>query len=76
MNEFQKDGMKEQARGKAQNVGGKIKEAAGNLTGREDWEAEGEADQVEGNIRDSAGRVTRKVGDAADDLGDALKGKK
>ena len=76
MNQFQKDGAEEQARGKAQKVGGRIEEAAGNLTGREDWEAEGEADQVEGDLRDDAGRVTRKVGDAAEDIGDAFKGKK
>ena len=76
MNEFQKEGMKDQAAGKAKNVGGRIKEAAGNLTGREDWEAEGEADQVEGDVQDAGGRISRKVGDAAEDIKDAFKGKK
>jgi len=75
MNEFQKEGLKEQAGGKAQDIGGKIKEAAGKVTGRADLEAEGEADQAEGSLRDAGGHVTRKVGDAAEDIKDAFKGK-
>jgi len=75
MNELEKDGAKEQAGGKFQKVKGRVKEAAGNLTGNEDLEAEGEADQVEGNIRDKVGEAGRKIGGAADRLEDKLTGK-
>lgn len=75
MNELEKKGIREQAGGKGQQVKGRIKEAAGNLTGREDWEAEGEADQAEGQVRDKVGEAGRKVGHAADRLEDKLTGK-
>jgi uncharacterized protein YjbJ (UPF0337 family) len=76
MNEFQKEGAKEQVGGKMDNLKGKIKEGAGKLTGDRDLEAEGEVDQAKGNIRDNMGRGARKLGDAAEDVKDAFKGKK
>jgi uncharacterized protein YjbJ (UPF0337 family) len=75
MNDLEREGAREQLGGKGQKVKGRIKEAAGNLTGREDWEAEGEADQAEGNVRDKVGEAGRKVGHAADRLEDKLTGK-
>jgi uncharacterized protein YjbJ (UPF0337 family) len=54
--------------GAAKNIGGKIKEAAGNLTGDEKLKAEGKADQV-------AGKVQNAVGGAKDSVRDAVKGK-
>nr|WP_314436401.1 CsbD family protein [uncultured Brevundimonas sp.] len=50
--------------GAAKNIGGKIKEAAGKVTGDRKLEAEGKADQV-------AGKVQNAVGGAKD----ALRGK-
>lgn len=44
---------------------GRVKEAAGNLTGNKDLEREGKVDQVVGNIKEA-------VGDAADKVKDAL----
>ena len=76
MNEFQKEGAKEQVGGKMDKLKGKIKEGAGKVTGDRDLEAEGEADQAEGTVRDNVGRGTRKVGDAAEDIKDAFKGRK
>ena len=75
MNELEKDGAREELGGKGQKVKGRIKEAAGNLTGREDWEAEGEADQAEGTIREKVGEAGRKIGQAADRVEDKLTGK-
>jgi len=75
MNELEKDGTREELGGKGQKVKGRIKEAAGNLTGREDWEAEGEADQAEGTIREKVGEAGRKIGQAADRVEDELTGK-
>lgn len=51
--------------GVAKNIGGKIKEAAGKLTGDEKLKAEGRADQVAGKVQNAVGGVK-----------DALKGDK
>lgn len=51
--------------GAAKNIGGKIKEAAGKLTGDEKLKAEGRADQVAGKVQNAVGGVK-----------DALKGDK
>lgn len=50
--------------GAAKNIGGKIKEAAGKLTGDEKLKAEGRAEQVEGKAQNAFGG-----------LKDTLKGK-
>jgi uncharacterized protein YjbJ (UPF0337 family) len=41
--------------GAAKNMGGKVKEAAGNVTGDEKLKAEGKADQVEGKVQNAVG---------------------
>ena len=41
--------------GAARNIGGKIKEAAGKVTGDHKLEAEGKADQVEGKVQNAVG---------------------
>lgn len=51
--------------GAAKNIGGKIKEAAGKLTGDEKLKAEGRADQISGKVQNAVGGVK-----------DALKGDK
>ncbi|OMG59763.1 MULTISPECIES: CsbD family protein [Brevundimonas] len=51
--------------GAAKNMGGKLKEAAGKLTGDEKLKAEGRADQVAGKIQNAVGGVK-----------DALKGER
>ncbi|MBD7942000.1 CsbD family protein [Brevundimonas guildfordensis] len=51
--------------GAAKNIGGKVKEAAGKVTGDEKLKAEGRADQVEGKVQNAVGGVK-----------DALKGDK
>ena len=43
--------------GAAKNMGGKIKEAAGNITGDEKLKAEGKADQVSGKIQNAVGGI-------------------
>ncbi len=50
--------------GAVKNIGGKIKEAAGKVTGDEKLKAEGRADQVEGKAQNAFGG-----------LKDTLKGK-
>ena len=48
---------------------------AGKLTGDRDLEAEGQVDQAEGTIRDKAGKAIHGAADAAERLGDKLKGR-
>ena len=43
--------------GAAKNIGGKVKEAAGKLTGDEKLKAEGRAEQVEGKVHNAVGGV-------------------
>ncbi|MGQ3015759.1 CsbD family protein [Phenylobacterium sp.] len=57
---------KDQAEGAAKDMGGKVKEAAGKLTGNERLEAEGHMDQA-------AGKVQKGVGDLKEGARDALK---
>jgi uncharacterized protein YjbJ (UPF0337 family) len=43
--------------GVARNMGGKVKEQAGKLTGDSKTEAEGKADQVKGKIQNTIGGI-------------------
>ncbi len=43
--------------GAAKNIGGKIKEGVGNITGDEKLKAEGKAEQVEGKVQNTVGGI-------------------
>ena len=43
--------------GAAKNMGGKVKEATGDVTGDEKLKAEGKADQVEGKVQNAVGGI-------------------
>ena len=43
--------------GAAKNIGGKIKEGVGKVTGDEKLKAEGRADQVEGKVQNTVGGI-------------------
>lgn len=43
--------------GAVKTLGGKVKEAAGKLTGDEKLKAEGRADQIEGKVQNAVGGV-------------------
>jgi uncharacterized protein YjbJ (UPF0337 family) len=45
---------------------GRIKEAAGSLTGDESLKDEGRADQAKSSVKDAVDKVADKVKDAAD----------
>ena len=49
--------------GAAKNIGGKVKEAAGKVTGDTKLQAEGKADQVEGKVQNAVGGVTDSLRD-------------
>ena len=48
---------KERVKGSAQNVKGKIKEAAGKAVGDEKLKAEGRGDQFAGKVRNTVGGI-------------------
>ncbi|MCB8836973.1 CsbD family protein [Aurantimonas sp. VKM B-3413] len=54
---------KNEVKGGAKEVGGKIKEAVGGATNDRDMEVEGQADQVEGKTQKNYGKVKDAVRD-------------
>jgi uncharacterized protein YjbJ (UPF0337 family) len=63
---------KDEMRGRADQVKGKIKESVGDATDDERLREEGEADQAAGNVEETFGKGRRKVGEALNDLGDKI----
>ena len=59
--------------GKTDVVKGRIKEAAGALTGNEKLRAEGRTDQAVGNVKQAAQKVVDVVADAAKKTAKAAK---
>jgi uncharacterized protein YjbJ (UPF0337 family) len=60
-------GIEDSAEGKAKDLKGKIKDAAGSLTGDTSLEAEGKIDQLKGKAQDPMGKVERKIDRLDDD---------
>jgi uncharacterized protein YjbJ (UPF0337 family) len=59
--------------GKGDQLKGKLKQAAGDLTDDERLHDEGVADEAAGELKEGFGRGRRKIGEAIEDLGDKLK---
>jgi uncharacterized protein YjbJ (UPF0337 family) len=59
--------------GKWDQAKGRVKEGLGRALDDEDLEAEGAADRASGNIQEGYGTAKRKVGEAIEDVGDAIK---
>jgi uncharacterized protein YjbJ (UPF0337 family) len=57
-----KSSTKDEAKGKFENLKGKIKEAAGSITGKEKLEAEGKAQQVAGKVQEKLGQAEKVIG--------------
>jgi uncharacterized protein YjbJ (UPF0337 family) len=66
--------LEDKIRATAKDAEGKLEAAAGELTGDDHLKATGEAKQVQAKVIDAAGVLKDKVADAADAVGDALKG--
>jgi uncharacterized protein YjbJ (UPF0337 family) len=56
------DGLENAARGTGKQVRGRVKDAAGGLTGDADLQVEGKIDQAAGKIQKGIGRAERKLG--------------
>lgn len=59
--------------GKGEQLKGKLKQAAGDLTDNDRLHDEGVADEAAGNVQEGFGRGRRKIGEAIEDIGDKLK---
>ena len=64
---------RDEIKGKAEALKGKVKQAAGDLTNDPDLHDEGVADEAAGNVQDAFGHGRRKVGEALKDIGNAIK---
>lgn len=64
---------KDELDGKAEQLKGKLKQAAGDLTDNDKLHNEGVADEADGNVQEGFGRGRRKVGEAIEDIGEKLK---
>jgi uncharacterized protein YjbJ (UPF0337 family) len=64
---------RDELEGKGEQIKGKIKQAAGDLTDNEELHGEGVADEAAGSVQEGYGKARRKVGEAIEDLGDKLK---
>jgi len=63
----------DEIRGKMREAKGRVKEAAGIVTGNERLEDEGAKDRRSGHDEESIGRTRRKIGEAIEDLGGKIK---
>ncbi len=59
--------------GDVDKAAGRVKQAAGDLTGDADLKGKGRAQETAGNVKNAGQKLGNKVKDAADSLGDKLK---
>ena len=64
---------KDELDGRLDQMKGKVKQAAGDLTDDQRLHDEGVADEAAGDLQEGFGRGRRKVGEAIEDLGEKLK---
>ena len=64
---------RDEVEGKFDKAKGGIKENVGRAINDRDLEAEGKADRASGNVQEGWGKTKRKVGEAVEDIGEAIK---
>jgi uncharacterized protein YjbJ (UPF0337 family) len=64
---------RDELKGKTDQVRGKLKQAAGDLTDDERLHDEGVADEAAGEVQEGFGRARRKVGKVIEDIGEDIK---
>lgn len=64
---------KDEAKGRADQIKGNLKQAAGKALDDQDLHDEGVVDEAAGDVQETFGRGRRKVGEALNDLGNRLK---
>jgi len=63
---------KDEVEGKWDQAKGKVKESVGRAIDDDELEAEGRADHAGGKVEEGFGKARRKVGEAIEDVGDAI----
>ena len=63
---------RDERKGKAESLKGRVKEAAGIVPGDEELEKEGADERAKGAAREGLGKARRKVGEALEDLGEKI----
>jgi uncharacterized protein YjbJ (UPF0337 family) len=63
---------RDEVEGKFDQAKGKVKEGVGRAIDDRDLEAEGRADNASGDVQEGFGKARRKVGEAIEDVGDAI----
>lgn len=64
---------RDELEGKVDQAKGGIKETVGRAIDDRDLEHEGKADRLSGDVKEGWGKTKRKVGEAVEDIGDAIK---
>jgi uncharacterized protein YjbJ (UPF0337 family) len=64
---------KDEMHGKIDQLKGRAKQAAGDLTDDENLKDEGAVDEAAGDVQEAFGKGRRKVGEAIEDIGDKIK---
>jgi|SRR5678816_1136503 uncharacterized protein YjbJ (UPF0337 family) len=64
---------RDEVEGKFDQAKGKVKETVGRAVDDRDLEHEGQADNAGGKVQEGFGKARRKVGEAIEDVGDAIK---
>ena len=64
---------RDELEGKFDQAKGTVKENVGRALNDRDLETEGSADRAGGNVQEGWGTAKRKVGEAVEDVGDAIK---
>jgi len=64
---------RDEVEGKFDQAKGAVKENVGRAMNDRDLETEGAADRAGGNVQEGFGTAKRKVGEAVEDIGDAIK---
>ncbi len=63
---------KDEIEGKFDQAKGAVKETVGDAVNDSDLESEGQADRAGGKVQEGFGTARRKVGEAIEDVGDAI----
>jgi len=64
---------RDEVHGKKEELKGRVKEAAGVVSGNRRLEDEGADERRDGETEHDLGRARRKIGEAVEDLGDRIK---
>jgi uncharacterized protein YjbJ (UPF0337 family) len=64
---------RDEVEGKFDRAKGTVKENVGRAVNDRELEDEGTADRASGNVQEGFGTAKRKVGEAVEDVGDAIK---